>query len=276
LSKKIEDTIVTKDVNTVNESYQKSSFKNFKYLEDLINSGKKEIFLDSDILFDSDESYDYISIEENNIVIDGNNHIIDANRSSRIFSIIDSKITIKNITFKNSKGAISIGDSTVNFIDCCFQDNVNEDSGGAINSYGSCLYFIDCDFIHNSANLGGAVSNNGFSESENLIFKNCNFYDNWSKSTHETDNWYSYTDSSSHGGHGGAIYSYGNIQLENCVFDRNHADIVGGAIFVKDNDELTEKPIVKIFGCKFLKNFSYKMGGAIYNKTYSYLDNFYF
>jgi len=276
LSKKIEDTIVTKDVNTVNESYQECSFKNFKYLEDLINSGKKEIFLDSDILFDSDESYDYISIEENNIVIDGNNHIIDANRSSRIFSIIDSKITIKNITFKNSKGAISIGDSTVNFIDCCFQDNVNEDSGGAINSYGSCLYFIDCDFIHNSANLGGAVSNNGFSESENLIFKNCNFYDNWSKSTHETDNWYSYTDSSSHGGHGGAIYSYGNIQLENCVFDRNHADIVGGAIFVKDNDELTEKPIVKIFGCKFLKNFSYKMGGAIYNKTYSYLDNCYF
>ena len=274
VSEKIEETGEIKDTIAVNESKQEISSKNFKYLEDLINSGEKEIILDSDILFDSDES---ISIEENNIVIDGNGHVIDANMCSRIFSISDSEVTIKNVTFQNSKGAISIWDSSAKFIDCCFQDNINEGSGGgAISSHHSCLYFVDCNFIHNSAALGGAVHNNSFSESENLIFKNCNFHYNWSKSNHEIDNWHSYTDSDYRGGHGGAIYSYGNIQLENCVFDQNHADILGGAIFVKDNEKLKEKPIVNIVECKFLRNFSYKMGGAIYNKTYSYLDNCYF
>ena len=54
-----------------------SSSKTFKYLDELIHSGAKEIILDSDIFLDSNEELEYINgieLDVNNIIIDGNGH----------------------------------------------------------------------------------------------------------------------------------------------------------------------------------------------------------
>lgn len=249
-----------------NESCHQILFKNFKYLDDLIHSGKKEISLDYDIRLDTDESYQYINIEENNIVIDGNGHSIDACERGRIFDCSGKNITIKNIIFQNSKGAISAS-NTITFINCCFHNNAGGRSS-AITSSSSCLTFVNCDFNNNSAQLGGAIylAPESFS-----YFENCNFYNNWAESVNKNVGWNSYDDQGNYGGHGGAIYCLGNIKLDNCLFDNNHADILGGAIFLKDY-----KASAELHECKFLRNYSYKMGGAIYNKMNSYLNNCYF
>lgn len=42
-----------------------------------------------------------IELDEDNLTIDGQNHVIDANNLSRIFYITGKNITLKNIIFKN-------------------------------------------------------------------------------------------------------------------------------------------------------------------------------
>ena len=69
------------------------------------------------------------------MTIDGNGHVIDANKSSGIFYINSSSITLKNITFKN-------GDSFF---------------GGAIYCNGLNMTIDNCIFINNGAESGGAI-----------------------------------------------------------------------------------------------------------------------
>ena len=62
---------------------------NFKYLDDLIHSGVKEIVLDSDIELDpTNERREYlngIKLDVDDLTIDGNGYAIDALKSARIF-----------------------------------------------------------------------------------------------------------------------------------------------------------------------------------------------
>ena len=58
-----------------------SSPQNFKYLDDLVHSDAEEIILDCDIVLEGMEEYSYyegISLDVNDLVIDGNSHYIDA------------------------------------------------------------------------------------------------------------------------------------------------------------------------------------------------------
>ena len=59
---------------------------NFKYLDDLIHSGVKEIVLDSDIELDpTNERREYlngIKLDVDDLTIDGNGHAIDALKSA--------------------------------------------------------------------------------------------------------------------------------------------------------------------------------------------------
>lgn len=62
--------------------------KNFKYLDDLIHSGAKEIVLDSDIVLGDGEESEYedgIRLDVDDLIIDGNGHGIDARGKARIF-----------------------------------------------------------------------------------------------------------------------------------------------------------------------------------------------
>ena len=93
-----------------------SSPQNFKYLDDLIHSDTEEIILDCDIVLEGMEEYSYyegISLDVDDLVIDGHGHYIDACKKTRIFNCTASNITIRNITLKNgfnneSGGAVYI------------------------------------------------------------------------------------------------------------------------------------------------------------------------
>ena len=74
---------------------------NFRDFDDLIHSGANEIVLDSDIILSDDEESEYldgIRLDVDNLIIDGNNHSIDAYGKARIFLIVANNIAIKNIT----------------------------------------------------------------------------------------------------------------------------------------------------------------------------------
>ena len=61
---------------------------NFKYLDELIHSGAKEIVLDSDIVLSDGEESEYlegIKLDVDDLTLDGNGHIIDSHEKARIF-----------------------------------------------------------------------------------------------------------------------------------------------------------------------------------------------
>ena len=78
--------------------------RNFKYLDDLIHSGVKEIILNSDIVLGDDEESEYIDgikLDKDGLVINGNGFTVDARGKTRIFCCTGKNIIIKNITLKN-------------------------------------------------------------------------------------------------------------------------------------------------------------------------------
>ena len=67
---------------------EQTAIRNFRYLDELIHSGVKEIVLDSDIVLDPDEKSQYlngIKLDADDLAIDGNGHAIDAQGLTRIF-----------------------------------------------------------------------------------------------------------------------------------------------------------------------------------------------
>ena len=81
-----------------------NDIENFKYLDNLIHSGAKEIVLNSDIVLGEDEESQYlegIELDVDELTIDGNGHAIDARRLTRIFFCTGKNIIIKNIILKN-------------------------------------------------------------------------------------------------------------------------------------------------------------------------------
>lgn len=72
--------------------------KNFKYLDELVHSGAKEIVLDSDIALGVDEWSKYeegIRLNVDGLAIDGNGHTIDAKEKTRIFHCTGKNIALK-------------------------------------------------------------------------------------------------------------------------------------------------------------------------------------
>lgn len=77
--------------------------KNFKYLDELIHRGAKEIILDSDIVLSDGEKSEYlewIKLDVDDLDIDWNGHSTDGCWKTRIFDCIWKNINIKNIALK--------------------------------------------------------------------------------------------------------------------------------------------------------------------------------
>ena len=284
------------DYSTVNEND-----RNFKYLGFLINSGVKEIVLDSDIILDDDEESIYslgIEIIDDDVLIDGNGYSIDAKEKTGIFKISGRNIKIKNITFKNAicsisnKGKLTVEDSTflnnvrkfsgnnregaifnsgeLSVVNSVFSNN-NAQNGGAIqNISDSKLNVIDSQFNENNGFLGGAINNWGI-----LNIKGSTFEDNTSingaGAIFNRGN-LNISDSSFSGNmskqFGGAIYNYNEISqnqalvIKNSTFSHNTAVHGGAAIF--------NEGMVKMFNCDFLRNDSQNI---IRNKDYLQIYN---
>ena len=171
--KEIEHNHFEKSVLNNGANDEQTVIRNFEDLDDLIHSGAKKIVLNSDIE-EGNCPYDGIKVDVDNLIIEGNGHIIDAKSRSRIFEITGSNVIIKSLTFKNGKNHTDFGDNMnhewrggaiyahepATFIECNFLNNIagteiNERAaayfnfrayGGAV--YGDCTY-VDCNFTGN-------------------------------------------------------------------------------------------------------------------------------
>ena len=148
---------------------EQTAIRNFRYLDELIRSGVKEIVLDSDIVLDPDEESQYlngIKLDADDLAIDGNGHAIDAQGLTRIFYCTGKNIIIKNIILKNgftienggaihNNGELTITKSTLT-------GNTAHRYGGAIhNNKGGELTITKSTLNNNIVEVsGGAIHNN--------------------------------------------------------------------------------------------------------------------
>ena len=243
----------------------------FADLQTIIDSDTTgEINLTEDYVYSSSDSS--ISIDKQ-VTINGNNHIIDANGASTIFSVNGSNVILNNLTIKNINitsaktnailwngengnlincnisnnyvsqflGAIVYWNASSGTIDNCIFDNNDLSSNTAPISY-PVLWFGDDGkisnsyFINNSGTVnGGAIYWGG--GADNGIVYNCTFINNTA--------WY-----------GGAIYWNGaNGTVSKSYFESNRAIsylsnvFQGGAIYWYSQDDAG-----LITGCVFTNN----------------------
>ena len=182
-----------------------NAIKNFKYLNELIHSGAKEIVLDSDIVLGDDEESQYlegIELDVDDLAIDGNGHTIDARGKARIFECIGKNVIIKNIILKNG------------FV---------KGYGGAIHNRGN-LKITESTLSNNTAKdfygKGGAIHN----EHGELRITKSTLSNNTVKG-HDTD--------------GGAIYNEGILTISWSTLNNNSAKSFGGGIFSRGSLTIT-------------------------------------
>ena len=137
--------------------------ENFRYLDDLIHSGAKEIVLTSDIVLDESEESEYvdgINLDVDDLIIEADGHTIDACGKARIFYITDKKVTLKNIVLKNGVCAIYNFKGVLNIFKSSILDNTADVAGGAIyNNWGE-LNIEDSTISNNASGChGGAIFN---------------------------------------------------------------------------------------------------------------------
>ena len=255
-------------MGTLDEERISESIKNFDYLDELIHAGANEIVLDSDIILSDGEESKYsegIYLDRDNLIIDGNGHLIDAKGLTRIFFCVGKNIIIKGIELKNGfaeenggsifidKGELVIRQSTIckstskyggaiynnegeiSIMESALNENVARSNGGAIHNYKGKLMIFESTFSANNANQGGAIHNY---RAELNIGKTA-LIENRAKDF------------------GGAIFSNGDyLLIENSILNENIANI-GGAIY-NNNGELN------IMESSLKENMA-NIGGAINN-----------
>lgn len=256
-------------------------WKGFDYLNNLIIESNGEVVLDCDILM-HDAEYEFyaggIEISRDNLLIDGQNHTIDANHLSKIFHITGNNIVLKNIRFVNGMefndplfnkggGALyTVFNSSVKLYGCEFSDNKSQSSAGAVKSNGD-IYIENSLFNENEAVSGGAfVSSKGISEIYCCMFEsNIAEYNagaiqidlNAKLSIEE-----SVFKSNSAQNSGGALLNLGILDIMTTQFLENKSSQSGGAIHTQEETRL------KISKSKFIKN-NALLGGGINTTKYS-------
>ncbi|MBQ6099261.1 MAG: hypothetical protein IJL02_05290 [Methanobrevibacter sp.] len=245
------------------------SENSFTQLENDINSSTDILEITHDYKFDNNtDNFTRISFVKNNFVIDGNNHVIDANNLSAIFEISGTNITINNLVFKNANSysgsvlyinsASTVTTNNVTFENCAAEYgiiltvlstyNSNDDkfldctaSEGVIFGHRSNLIFNN-SLMRSSKNLKW-----GFIKTEGLSFTgvfNSIFANTTSKYTT-------------------AIMGSGRLEIVNTTFINLHANLTAGAIGLKE----IEGAYIK--NCNFSNVGSEKNGGAIYTDAYT-------
>ena len=201
--------VVCLNANTEKFNTCVSDAKNFRYLDDLIHSGEKEIVLDSDIVLGSDEKSKYytgIQLDVDGVVIDGDGHAIDACGKTRIFECTGKNIIIRNVRFLNGyswQGGAICNNGDVRVIDSYFVGNFSSDDGGAVYNEKN-MEICRCRFLGNEASYsGGAIAN----ADADLRVEDSRFFDNVAD-------------------YNGAIDTYGagKFNTKGCRFEYNRPD----------------------------------------------------
>lgn len=267
------------DVKLPDEDSCKS--KSFKYLSDLI-SGENEISLDFDIEIRQDEVDEYENgiILDRDIVIDGNDHFIDAKKMARIFNVTeDAKVTFKNIRFLNassvkneSKGCAIYNESDKLTVEGCeFKGNaaITDRSGASAIYSTDSITITDCLFEDNTNAEYASLHIKRINETgqrvkiSDCIFKNNRTYNGNASAIHihikkakvELTNCH-FKDNITDKGSGGACYfNGGDFTLNGCDFINNRAsDGEGSAIYMENYASGDERLHLK--GCTFKNNYT--------------------
>lgn len=244
---------------------------NFKELDALIKSGAKEITLTEDVVLEDDEKEIFkegIEIDTSALIINGNNHVINANNQTRIFLVLNGNIFLNYINFENGEtesigGAMFADNGTVLHVrNCHFRNNTGYRYGGALFSIkGSILDVSHCTFKNNgSKGDGGAIQSEG-----QLYLKHCKFFNNYARNVLRPF----------HPHHGGAVCTYGVCKIEDCLFDSNDSNIAT-SIYGKDADVILKNSLFKndndcgqiygdfsnfkIIGCNFIDDLECNVG----------------
>lgn len=230
--------------------------KDFRYLDEMIHSGKRQIALDSDIFLTDEEEWDYmdgIELDIDGLVIDGKGHSINPD-GLNVFLNRGRNVTIKNIEFKNSQGCAVVNKGDLTMHGCRF---VNNSNFGEENSH-------DCPSDSSIRKVYGGTSiyNEG-----TLTLTDSEFNDNEILN----DGWYLLCG-------GGAIFNYnGSVRLANCRLSNNRTEaknehLVDGEVKIVDWSYASAGAILNLGGkfeisdCEFLENESDGYGGVIYNR----------
>ena len=240
--KSVEFLDIPENLNNNNEKIMEDTKKlNFTNLDELVHSCPLNNLLNLkyDFMLNKNELKFYeggIDLDVDNLVIEGNNRVIDANNISRIFNVIGDNITLKNIIFKNGS------------LKNIFDEHTN--GGGAIRiAKGAKLILENCKFISNySDNDGGAILNNGILDSISSKFEN-----NESKY------------------YGGAIHNKNNLTTKNDIFE-NNISYIAGAIY--NNDTLNIEGNIELKENKCTLKDIYNVNRLFFNdKLHEFIDN---
>jgi autotransporter family porin len=148
------------------------------------------------------------------------------------------EVIIKNCKFYNNIGSPIENSGGITIEKCVFDTNYN----GAIFNHGK-MEIRDSAFNNNYADNGGAIYN-----MDSLSILNCTFTSNEVSANPDS---HDYEDNFK----GGAIYNAGGaLDVKNSIFNSNHADVSGGAIYNTDS--------LYVENCKFISNTA-DYGGAI-------------
>ena len=165
-----------------------------------------------------------ILISGDNIVIDGNGHVIDGAHQTAIFNLNGDNITIKNLTFINGY------DSSLEK----FQNENNKNYNyrySPVVVHGDNCKFFDCRFINNTGVNGGAL----YIDGNSAFLNNCEFINNTAL------------------GVGGAIYMLGsNSYIAYTNFTGSLSVLSGEAIYFDSSDKN-----ITLAHCKFDNTISY-------------------
>lgn len=259
-----EDEIILSDADIENDmTTEPGSGNTFTDLNAIIaDAGNVNLTRDYEYNESDGESFPQgIVIDRDNVVIDGNGHYITGGMHNRVFNISNANnVTLKNITFLNSGsdrikingGALYIEESSnITIINCIFEYNrADNGDGGAIYVKSTDpIMIIDSKFKENHAKYGGAIT----AHNVTLILENATFTDNQATEI------------------GGALNGAHSTQIiNNCRFMGNAiyggagGYRMGGAIYGEQFDEDNE---IIITNTKFLHNYAYDYGGAVYIKN---------
>ena len=222
--------------------------------------------LDKDYAWSPADSKDPIAIDKS-ITINGNGHIIDAQKKTGIFKTSGlTNIVLNNIIFINANsseygGVIQFGswddenggNCSVNnciFINC----SAGEEGGAVYIDEGNCI-IVNCSFINCSAGEEGCAFyiSSGDCHAVNCSFINC-----------------------SADGDGGAIYMYNSLFIDNCKFDNCSSGNSGGDIYCS---AFWDSANITVINSNFTNSHSAYGGGSIYidydadENDYCHIDN---
>ena len=196
-----------------------------------------------------------IVIENREVYIEGNNHIISGKDSDgnqvRIFNIIDSKVTLANMvltsaSFNGCGGAINLPyGSDLILKNVTFRNN----SALGIYGEGGALYARGHIFIYNST-----FENNYASGAAGAVYARSTSHVEGSNFTNNTAKWY-----------GGGIYGTYLMNINSCSFEKNTA--YSGAAFHHTLDHDDDNARMKFNTCSFSNNVA-NDGAVVSTSTY--------